>query len=152
HACNACLAPLGLVPPPKEFSDLDYVMGTAGVTFRPIVGGGEGNAADAPQRGAARDPSAAPPATTAGAAAGAAGGAGGRGGRGGGGAEGGFGGGTVVQGVPIVKPPYGVIVSLNLDKGDLDWSVPHGDTPDAVRNSPALRGVNVPKTGQSGNV
>jgi quinoprotein glucose dehydrogenase len=51
-----------------------------------------------------------------------------------------------------VKPPYGVIVSINLDKGDIDWSVPHGDTPDAVRNSPALRGVNLPKTGQSGNV
>jgi quinoprotein glucose dehydrogenase len=45
-----------------------------------------------------------------------------------------------------------VIVSINLDKGDLDWSVPHGDTPDAVRNSPALRGMNIPKTGQSGNV
>jgi quinoprotein glucose dehydrogenase len=54
--------------------------------------------------------------------------------------------------VPIVKPPYGVIVSVNLDKGEVDWSVPHGDTPDSVRNSPALRGVNLPKTGQSGNV
>src|SRR5204863_3775134 len=49
HACNACIAPLGLVAPPKEFSDLDYVMGTAGATFRPIVGGGEGEAADAPR-------------------------------------------------------------------------------------------------------
>ena len=59
--------------------------------------------------------------------------------------EGGFGGGTVIQGVPIVKPPYGQIVSINLDKGDIDWSTPHGDTPDAVRNSPALRGVNDPE-------
>ena len=153
HACSACIAPLGLVPPPKEFSDLDYVMGTAGTTFRAITGGGEGSAADAPQRGAAPAPPASPP-PAAGAAAGAGreGGAG-RGGRGGGGgAEGGLGGGTVVQGVPIVKPPYGVIVSINLDKGDIDWSVPHGDTPDAVRNSPAMRGVNIPKTGQSGNV
>jgi quinoprotein glucose dehydrogenase len=141
HACNACISPLGLVPPPKEFSDLDYVMGTAGTTFRPIVGGGEGSAADAPQRGAAPAPP--PPPTT----AAGRGGAGGRGGQ-----EGGFGAGTVVQGVPIVKPPYGVIVSINLDKGEIDWSVPHGDTPDAVRNSPALRGVNIPKTGQAGNV
>ena len=38
HACNACISPLGLVAPPKEFSDLDYVMGTAGQTFRAIVG------------------------------------------------------------------------------------------------------------------
>src|SRR5439155_5836962 len=54
HACNACLSALGLVKPPKEFSDLDYVMGTDGVRFQPILGGGEGLAADAPQgRGAA---------------------------------------------------------------------------------------------------
>jgi len=155
HACSACIAPLGLVAPPKEFSDLDYVMGTAGTTFRAITGGGEGSAADAPQRGAApASPTPPPPAAGAAAGAGREGGAGrgGRGGGGGGGAEGGLGGGTVVQGVPIVKPPYGVIVSINLDKGDIDWSVPHGDTPDAVRNSPALRGVNIPKTGQSGNV
>ena len=32
------------------------------------------------------------------------------------------------------------------------WSTPHGDTPDAVRNHPALRGMNIPKTGQTGNV
>src|SRR5438132_2656415 len=50
HACNACISPLGLVAPPKEFSDLDYVMGTAGQTFRPIIGGGEGEAADAPRQ------------------------------------------------------------------------------------------------------
>jgi quinoprotein glucose dehydrogenase len=138
HACNACISPLGLVPPPKDFSDLDYVMGTAGSTFRPIVGGGEGTSADSPQRAAAPPP----PAAAGGGRAGGRGGA----------PEGGFGGGTVIQGVPIVKPPYGLIVSINLDKGDIDWSTPHGDTPDAVRNSPALRGVNVPKTGQSGNV
>ena len=153
QACNACIAPLGLVAPPKDFSDLDYVMGTAGSTFRPILGGGEGTAADAPQpgRGAAPPPApATPPPAAAGAAGRGAGG--GRAGGAGGGAEGGFGAGTVIQGVPIVKPPYGILVSINLDKGELDWSVPHGDTPDSVRNSPALRGVNLPKTGQSGNV
>ena len=32
------------------------------------------------------------------------------------------------------------------------WEVPHGDTPDAIRNSPALKGLNIPKTGQPGNV
>jgi quinoprotein glucose dehydrogenase len=158
HACNACLAPLGLVAPPKEFSDLDYVMGTAGQTFRPILGGGEGSAADAPQptRGAAPPAPPPAPATTGGAAEAGRGGAG-RGGRGagggGGGAEGGFGGGgTIVQGLPILKPPYGVVVGINLDKGTLEWSTPHGDTPDAVRNNPALRGMNIPKTGQTGNV
>src|SRR2546423_12875485 len=72
HACNSCIAPLGLVAPPKEFSDLDYVMGTAGSTFRPIVGGGEGEAADAPRpaRGATPPPPPPPPTPAAGAAAG----------------------------------------------------------------------------------
>jgi quinoprotein glucose dehydrogenase len=30
--------------------------------------------------------------------------------------------------------------------------VPHGETPDAVRNHPLLRGLTIPKTGQAGNV
>jgi quinoprotein glucose dehydrogenase len=30
--------------------------------------------------------------------------------------------------------------------------VPHGDTPDNVRNHPLLKGMNIPKTGQSGSV
>ncbi|HZR24752.1 MAG TPA: PQQ-binding-like beta-propeller repeat protein [Vicinamibacterales bacterium] len=150
HACNACLAPLGLVAPPKEFSDLDYVMGTAGQQFRPILGGGEGLAADAPANRGNTPPPPPPPA----AAGRGAEGRGGRGaGGGGGGAEGGFGGGgTIVQGLPILKPPYGVVVGINLDKGTLEWSTPHGDTPDSVRNNPVLRGMNIPKTGQTGNV
>jgi quinoprotein glucose dehydrogenase len=32
------------------------------------------------------------------------------------------------------------------------WQVPHGDTPDTVRNHPALKGLNIPKTGQTGSV
>jgi quinoprotein glucose dehydrogenase len=155
HACNACIAPLGLVAPPKDFSDLDYVMGTAGQTFRPIEGGGVGTSADSPQpqRGAAPTPPPTPP-PAAGGAGGGAGAAAGRGGAAGGGRGGAEGGGfgATVQGLNIVKPPYGVMVGINLDKGELMWSVPHGDTPDAVRNHPALRGVNVPKTGQQGNV
>jgi quinoprotein glucose dehydrogenase len=139
HACNACIAPLGLVAPPKEFSDLNYVMGTAGQTFRPITGGGEGEAADAPRRPAAPPPPPTPPPAAAAA------------GRGGAPAGGGNFGATV-QGLSIVKPPYGVIAAINLDRGELVWSVAHGDTPDNVRNHPLLRGVNVPKTGQSGNV
>jgi quinoprotein glucose dehydrogenase len=51
-----------------------------------------------------------------------------------------------------MKPPYGVLSAINLDKGELTWQVPHGDTPDAVRNHPALKGLNIPKTGQGGAV
>src|SRR5262249_13671961 len=78
HACNACLSPLGLVKPPKDFSDLDYVMGTDGVQFRPILGGGEGLAADAPQ-GRAAAPGGAEGGAGRGAARPGAGGARGRG-------------------------------------------------------------------------
>jgi len=57
-----------------------------------------------------------------------------------------------VQGLPLFKPPYGSISAINLDKGELAWSVPHGETPDAVRNHPALKGLNIPRTGRGGIV
>lgn len=68
--------------------------------------------------------------------------------------EGGRGGGlnSGLQGLSIMKPPYGVLSAIDVNKGDLMFSVPHGDTPDAVRNSPALKGLTIPKTGQAGNV
>jgi quinoprotein glucose dehydrogenase len=68
-------------------------------------------------------------------------------------AEGGGGAGTrrpIVQGLPLVRPPYSTISAINLDKGDIVWQVAHGDTPDAIRNNPALKGINVPRTGQTG--
>jgi quinoprotein glucose dehydrogenase len=68
-------------------------------------------------------------------------------------AGGGEGGGrTLVQGLPIVKPPYGTLSAINLDKGAITWQVPHGDTPDVVRNHPLLKGMDIPKTGQNGAV
>ena len=51
-----------------------------------------------------------------------------------------------------MKPPYGLLSAINLDRGELVWQVAHGDTPDVVRNHPALRGKNIPKTGQNGPV
>jgi glucose dehydrogenase len=53
-------------------------------------------------------------------------------------------------GLPIVKPPYGVVTALDMNTGTLKWQAPHGDTPDAVRTSPLLKGLNIPKTGQTG--
>ena len=67
---------------------------------------------------------------------------------GGGGGEGGPA--ITVEGLPIVKPPYGSISAISLDKGEILWQIAHGDTPDNVRNHPALRGVNIPRTGQAG--
>jgi quinoprotein glucose dehydrogenase len=54
--------------------------------------------------------------------------------------------------LPIIKPPYGVITALDVNNGTLKFQVPHGDTPDAVRTSPLLKGINVGKLGQPGIV
>ncbi len=55
-----------------------------------------------------------------------------------------------VKGLPLLKPPYGQISAIDLKSGTILWQVPHGDTPDNIRNNPALKGVNVPKTGRGG--
>ena len=32
------------------------------------------------------------------------------------------------------------------------WQVAHGETPDNIKNNPLLKGLNIPRTGQQGNV
>ena len=54
-----------------------------------------------------------------------------------------------VQGLPLIKPPYGTITAINLDTGEFVWQIPHGTTPDEIRNSPVLKGLNIPPTGQA---
>jgi quinoprotein glucose dehydrogenase len=61
------------------------------------------------------------------------------------------GGGLNVQNLPIVKPPYGVLAAIDLKRGELKWQVPHGETPDNVRNHPLLKGMTLPRTGQNGS-
>ena len=82
--------------------------------------------------GQARDPNAPPPAPAAAAAPA---------GEGGGPA-------LTVQGLPLLKPPYGTITATDLNRGEIVWQVAHGETPDAVRNHPALKGLNIPRTGR----
>jgi quinoprotein glucose dehydrogenase len=53
-----------------------------------------------------------------------------------------------VHGLPIAKPPYGTITAIDLDKGEIKWQIAHGETPDFVRNNPALKGMKIPRTGQ----
>jgi quinoprotein glucose dehydrogenase len=65
----------------------------------------------------------------------------------------GEGGGTLtVQGLPLVKPPYGRITALDLNKGELVWQIAHGETPDNIRNHPMLKGLNIPRTGRPGRI
>ena len=121
---------LGLVPPNDPKIDLNYVQGSAATGMRTTLGSGGGAGADAPaaDRAAAAARASAAPAA----------------------AEGG-GGGLTVQGLPLVKPPYGRISAIDLDKGEIRWQVPHGETPDNVKNHPALKGLKIPRTGQAGN-
>ncbi|MGA2213093.1 MAG: pyrroloquinoline quinone-dependent dehydrogenase, partial [Bryobacteraceae bacterium] len=126
QAHQSALFPISLRTPPPGFSDIRYVMGRNDTDFRVSEGPGFGSAADAPQR----KPVPAPAATAAQPAAGA----------------------LTVQGLSVVKPPYAVISAINLDRGEIQWQVPYGETPDAVRNHPALKGMNIPNTGQPGSV
>src|SRR5438094_1540010 len=60
------------------------------------------------------------------------------------------GGGLSVQGLPLIKPPYGRISAIDLNKGEILWQIAHGETPDNIRNHPALKGLNIPRTGRPG--
>ncbi len=116
YACNSCIEPIGLVPVPKEISDLNYIAGTAGKEVEILKGPGENAGADSPKPPKKRQGS-----------------------------------GYIslnIDGLPLVKPPYGTITAINLDKGEFVWQIAHGETPDVVRNSEALKGLNIPRTGQ----
>ncbi len=57
---------------------------------------------------------------------------------------------TTVRGLPLLKPPWGRISAIDMDRGEILWQIPHGETPDFVRNHPALAGVDIPRTGRTG--
>jgi glucose dehydrogenase len=125
-----------LVAPPPGFSDLRYVTGVAGRPIVEVWGPGDCCAADSgfrtredlPATPGAKPPTAGGPAAPPDDRAA----------------------GLDIQGLPIVKPPYGILAAIDLDRGELLFQTPHGDTPDNVRNHPALKGLNIPKTGQAG--
>ena len=58
--------------------------------------------------------------------------------------------GLTVQGLPLAKPPYASISAIDLNKGEILWQIAHGETPDNIRNHPALKGLNIPRTGRVG--
>ncbi len=106
--------PLGMLPPERSRSDMNYISGIARPTATSGATTGTARPADAGGE--------APPAA------------------------------LTVQGLPLFKPPYGSITAINLDKGEIAWSVAHGETPDNIRNSPALKGLTIPRTGRGGLV
>ncbi|HXS79886.1 MAG TPA: pyrroloquinoline quinone-dependent dehydrogenase [Gammaproteobacteria bacterium] len=55
-----------------------------------------------------------------------------------------------VQGLPLLKPPYGTIAAIDLTKGEIAWQIPNGETPENIKNHPALAGVALGRTGRAG--
>ena len=57
-----------------------------------------------------------------------------------------------IDGIPIIKPPWGRITAIDLNLGEILWQVPHGETPDNIRNHPRLEGLDIPRTGRVGRI
>jgi quinoprotein glucose dehydrogenase len=126
-SCSSCIIPDGLVSAPKDVSDMGYIKGTAG---QPVVtrmtGIGAGAGADAlAAKGEKR--TSAPPTGTGGPRMNLS-----------------------VDGLPLIKPPYGRLTAIDLNQGEIKWQIPFGPTPDAVRYSPLLKDLKIPPTGESG--
>ncbi len=120
YACNSCFESIGMVPPPPGLSDFRYVVGVAGKQVTMVNASGANQGADAPL---VKPNPPAPAAVETDLP-------------------------LSVQGLPIAKPPYGTITAIDLDKGAIKWQIAHGETPDFVRNHPALKGLKIPRTGQ----
>src|SRR6185295_16835341 len=74
--------------------------------------------------------------------------AGGPGARGAGSPPAGGRGGTSVQGLPLIKPPYDRITAYDMKTGDIVWQKTHSSTPDDIKTNPALQGLTLPRLGQ----
>ncbi|MGP0071709.1 MAG: pyrroloquinoline quinone-dependent dehydrogenase [Bryobacteraceae bacterium] len=132
-SCSSCVIPIGIVPVPPGDWDMGYVGGRAGQTpVRRRGGTGVGAGADAlalarlNHRAApvkAQNEAQPPPVVRIA---------------------------TTVRGLPLIKPPYGRISAIDLDRGEIQWQIAHGPTPEAVRNSAALKGLEIPPTGETG--
>ncbi len=53
-----------------------------------------------------------------------------------------------IDGIPLVKPPYGRITAIDMVSGKHLWQVVNGDTPDQIAEHPLLAGVDLPPTGK----
>ena len=56
----------------------------------------------------------------------------------------------LVDGLPVHKLLYQALAAYDMNTGEKLWDIPVGQTPDRIRNHPALAGVDVPNTGGTG--
>ena len=52
-----------------------------------------------------------------------------------------------VEGLEIVKPPYGRVTAIDMNTGDHLWWIANADTPERIANHPLLAGIDLPRTG-----
>jgi len=52
-----------------------------------------------------------------------------------------------IQGLPLLKPPYGRITAYDMNKGEIAWQIPNGDAPQNFKNAAARLGITLPRTG-----
>lgn len=55
-------------------------------------------------------------------------------------------------GLPLVKPPYGRITAIDMNTGDHKWMSANAETPQWLKDIPALKGLNIPATGNPDRV
>jgi quinoprotein glucose dehydrogenase len=122
QAQSSSLDSLSLAPPPQGFSNVDYISGRKGEPFRMRYAAGTGQNPDAPKVENEYENPDAPPVVMPS---------------------------LNVEGLSILKPPYGVLAAIDMNAGKVKWQVPHGETPDNVRFHPKLQGMDIPRTGQS---
>jgi quinoprotein glucose dehydrogenase len=128
-SCSSCIIPVGMVSAPKDVSDMGYIKGTAGqpvVTRMAGIGAGAGADALAVNVKSVKGAATAPVGT------------------------GGPRMNLSVDGLPLIKPPYGRLTAIDMNQGEIKWQIPFGPTPDAVRYSPLLKDLKIPPTGESG--
>lgn len=122
QAQSSSLDNLSLAPPPEGYSNVNYIMGRKGEPFRMRYAGGTGQNPDAPPVVSQyEDLEATMPEMPQ----------------------------LNIDGLSILKPPYGVLAAIDMNSGKVKWQVPHGETPDNVRFHPRLQGMDIPRTGQA---
>ena len=53
-----------------------------------------------------------------------------------------------VDGLPLIKPPWGRITAIDLKSGEHLWMRPNGAAPQGIKNNPALKGVDLSQAGK----